>query len=114
MNPYQLRKNEIGAHADYSKKNGFDEFDFLRDMKKCFLNTSKILTSGAYFVLVIGDSILKGRNVQNNEILKQAARNTPFHYVAEFTRNLKLNKKSFNPKIGNIKTEKIIIFENLK
>lgn len=114
MNPHQLRKSEIGAHADYSKKNGPDEFDFMRDMEKCFNNTSKILKRGTYFVLVIGDSILKGRNIQNNEILKQAAENTPFNFVTEFTRNLKLSKKSFNPKIGNIKTEKIVVFENLK
>jgi site-specific DNA-methyltransferase (cytosine-N4-specific) len=114
MNPHDLRKSEIGAHADYSKKNGPDEFDFMRDMEKCFLNTSNILKQGSYFVLVIGDSILKGRNIRNNEILKQAAENTPFNFVTEFTRNLKLSKKSFNPKIGNIKTEKIVIFENLK
>ncbi len=114
MNPHQLRKNEIGAHADYSKKNGHDEFDFMSDMEKCFLNTSKILKKGSCFVLVIGDSILKGRKIKNNEILKQAAKNTPFNFVAEFTRNLKLSKKSFNPKIGNIKTEKIVVFENLK
>ncbi|MFW6248666.1 MAG: DNA methyltransferase [Bacteroidota bacterium] len=114
MNPQQLRKGEIGAHADYSKKNGPDEFDFMREMELCFLNTSKILKQGSYFVLVMGDSILKGRNIQNNEILKQAAKNTPFSFVTEFTRNLKLSRKSFNPKIGNIKTEKIVVFENLK
>lgn len=114
MNPYFLRKNEIGAHADYSKKNGMTEFDFQKDMEKCFLNTSKILNRGKYFVLVIGNSILKGRNIQNNEILKHAAQNTPFSFVTEFTRNLNLRKKSFNPKIGNIKTERILIFENLK
>jgi len=114
MNPHELRKLEIGAHADYSKKNGHNEFDFMKDMEKCFLNTSKILKPGSYFVLVIGDSILKGRNIQNNEILKQSALNTPFNFVTEFTRNLKLSKKSFNPKIGNIKTEKIVIFKNLK
>ncbi len=112
MNPYQLRENEIGAHADYSRKNGPNEYDFMEDMKKCFLNTSKILKPGSYFVIVIGDSILKGRNIQNNEMIKQAALRTPFNYITEFTRNLKLNKKSFNPKIGNIKTEKIVIFKN--
>jgi len=114
MNPHQLRKREIGAHADYSKKNGPDEFDFMRDMERCFLNTSIILKPGSYFVLVIGDSILQGRNIRNNEILKEAAKNTPFNFVTEFTRNLNLRKKSFNPRIGNIKTEKIMIFKNLK
>ncbi|MFH1195380.1 MAG: DNA methyltransferase [bacterium] len=114
MNPHKLRKSEIGAHADYSKKNGPNEFDFMRDMETCFLNTSNILKPGTYFVLVIGDSILKGRNIQNNKILKQAAERTPFKFVTEFSRNLKLSKKSFNPKIGNIKTERIVLFTNMK
>ncbi len=114
MNPYSLRKSEIGAHADYSKKNGPDEFDFMRDMGKCFFNIRKILKPGSYFVLVIGNSILKGRSIKNDEILKEVARNTPFNFVTEFTRNLNLRKKSFNPMIGNIKTEKIVVFENIK
>jgi len=86
----------------------------MKDMEKCLINTSKILKQGSYFVLVIGNSILKGRKIQNNEILKQAAKNTPLKFITEFMRNLKLSKKSFNPKIGNIKSEKIIVFENLK
>lgn len=114
MNPKELRKKEIGAHADYSKKNGPDEFDFMKDMEKCFLNTSKILNKNSYFVLIIGNSILKGRTIHNNEVLKQSALKTPFRYIDEFSRTLKLTKKSFNPVIGNIKTEKILIFENLK
>lgn len=114
MNPRQLRKSEIGAHTDYSKKNGSNEFDFMYDMEKCMLNTSKILKSGSYLVLVIGNSILKGRDIKNNEILKQAAKNTPFSFVAEFRRNLNLRRKSFNPRIGNIKTEKIVVFKNLR
>jgi site-specific DNA-methyltransferase (cytosine-N4-specific) len=114
MNPHQLRKSEIGAHADYSKKNGPNEFDFMLDMEKCFNNTSKILKRGSYFVLVIGDSILKGRSIKNNEVLKQAAQNTNFSFVIEFQRKLNLRKKSFNPEIGNIKTEKIMVFQNRK
>lgn len=114
MNPYELRKSEIGAHADYSKKNGPDEFDFKNDMEKCFANASTILKPKAYFIFVIGDSILKGRKIKNNEILREAAKNTQFSFVAEFDRTLNLRKKSFNPTIGNIKTEKIVMFENNK
>lgn len=114
MDTSQLRKNEIGSHADYSKKNGLNEFHFMQDMKKCFLNTSKILKTNSYFILVIGNSIIKGRKIQNNKILKRTAQNTPFKYITEFTRNLKLNRKSFNPKIGHVKIEKILIFKNMK
>ncbi|MBC8185008.1 DNA adenine methylase [candidate division KSB1 bacterium] len=114
MNPRDLRKNEIGAHADYSKKNGHTEFDFKKDMEKSFKTVSKILKKDKYFVFVIGDSILKGRNIKNNELLREVSENTPFKYISEFSRNLNLRKKSFNPKIGNIKTEKILIFKNIK
>lgn len=114
MNPHQLRKLEIGAHADYSKPKGLDEFDFMRDMEACLNNTSQILKPNGYFALVIGDSILKGRAIKNNEVIKEAAKKTPFDFVTEFERNLNLRKKSFNPKIGNIKTEKIVIFRNCK
>lgn len=114
MNPYDLRKNEIGAHADYSKKNGHTEFDFKNDMEKCLNTVSKILKKDKYFVFVIGDSILKGRNIKNNELLKEVSENTPFKFISEFSRNLNLRRKSFNPKIGNIKTENILLFKNIK
>lgn len=114
MSPQDLKRNEIGSHAHYSKKNGLNEFDFQRDMQKCFKNVSKILKPKKFFVLVIGDSILQGRKIQNNEILKESAKSTPFSFVTEFTRNMNEKKKYFNPKIGNIKTEQILIFENLK
>ncbi|TFB10224.1 hypothetical protein E3V36_04610 [Candidatus Marinimicrobia bacterium MT.SAG.2] len=114
MNPQELRSKEIGSHADYSKKNSLDEFDFQRDMKQCFENVSNILKREGHFVLVIGDSILKGRNIKNNEILKNAAKSTKFSFISEFSRNIQLHRKSFNPKIGNIKSEKILIFKNLK
>ena len=114
MNPFDLKKNEIGAHAHYSKPNGLDEFDFQKDMETCFLKISEILKPNKYFALVIGDSILKGRSIQNNAILKQASRETPFTFEIEVERNLNLQKKSFNPRIGKIKTEKIMIFKNIK
>jgi len=114
MNPFDLKKNEIGAHAHYSKPNGLDEFDFQKDMETCFLRISKILKPNKYFALVIGDSILKGRSIENNAILKQASKETPFIFEIEVERNLNLQKKSFNPRIGKIKTEKIMIFKNIK
>ena len=114
MNPIALRKTEIGAHADYSKKNGSTEFDFKNDMEKCFYTTSGILKPNSYFVLVIGNSIIKGKAINNDEILRDAAKNTPFVFIDEFSRVLNPRKKSFNPAIGNIKTEKILVFKNLK
>ena len=114
MDPEQLRKREIGAHANYSKKNGLTEFDFERDMEKCFNTVSKILKKEKYFVLVIGNSIIKSKYIENNELLKNLSNKTPLIFVNEFSRNLNLRKKSFNPVIGNIKSEKILFFKNMK
>ena len=114
MNPNELRENEIGAHAYYSKKNGLNEFDFVNDMEKSFFTTSNILVPGSYFAIVIGNSILKGRTIRNNLLLKEMSKKTPFIFIREFSRNICLSKKSFNPVIGNIKKEYILLFKNNK
>lgn len=109
-----LRRNEIGAHADYSKKNGPSEEDFEKDMEKCLLNISKVLKSGGYMAIVVGDSILKGRSVDNAVLIKNAAKKGPLSFEDVFERRIKLSRKSFNPAIGNIKTEKILLFKSIK
>jgi len=114
MNLSFLRKNEIGAHADYSKKNGPSENDFRDDMEKCLMNISGVLRKGRYLAVVIGDSILKGRHIRNDLVIREASEKTPFSFEGWFERNLNLRRKSFNPVIGNIKKEKILIFSNLK
>lgn len=114
MDPKVLRKKEIGSHSDYSKKNGLTENDFKNDMLACFSNIAKILKPNCYFVIVIGDSILKGRKIKNNELLKDVSTSTTFKFIEEYDRNIRLSKKSFNPIIGNIKTERIMIFRNKK
>lgn len=114
MDPLELKKIEIGAHAHYSKNNGLTEFDFKEDMFKCFKNISKILKKDKYFFIVIGNSIIKGRNIQNNELLKSLSDKTNFKFMYEIDRKINLTKKSFNPVIGKIKNEKIMVFINNK
>ena len=109
-----LRKNEIGAHADYSKKNGHSHDTFRADMVQCLTNISRVLKKNRHLAIVIGDSILRGRKIKNDDIIKDAADVTPLAFVVSFDRDINLRKKSFNPAIGNIKTEKIMVFQNLK
>lgn len=114
MDPRALKRSEIGSHANYSKTNGHTEQNFHDDMTKCFIEVSRILKKDKYFCIVIGDSILKGRKIKNNELLKRVASETPFKYIHEIKRTIQLSKKSFNPAIGNIKQERIMIFKNSK
>jgi hypothetical protein len=83
-------------------------------MKKCFENVSTILKPNAMFALVVGDSILNGRKIANHELLKAMSKETPLRFTMEFVRTMNDQKKSFNPKMGNIKQEQILIFKNLK
>lgn len=114
MDPLELKRREIGAHAHYSKKNGFTAMNFKDDMERVFVEVSRVLKKDKYFCIVIGDSIIKGEKVRNNELLKDLSRSTPFNFEYELKRDIQLSKKSFNPKIGNIKTEHIMVFKNTK
>lgn len=114
MDPLELKKKEIGAHAHYSKKNGFTDKNFREDMTRAFKEISRVLKNNRYMCVVIGDSIIKGKRIKNNLLLKKTSKQTPFDFEYEFRRHIKLTKKSFNPKIGKIKTEHIMIFRNNK
>ena len=112
MDPAELKRREIGAHAHYSRRNGPDENDFRRDMEKVFRASSRILKRGRHFALVVGDSILHGRRVRNSEVVKAAAAAAGFSPVADFRRRMDSRKKSFNPAHGNIHAEDIVILRN--
>ena len=114
MDPSELKRREIGAHAHYSRKNGMDENDFRLDMERVFTSAGRVLKRGKRFAVVIGDSILHGRRIRNSEIIKAAAATAGFCPVAEFRRRLDSRKKSFNPSHGNIAEENIVILKNDK
>ena len=112
MDPAELKRQEIGAHAHYSRRNGPDENDFCRDMEQVFRASARILKHGRHFALVVGDSILHGRRVRNSDVVKAAAVAAGFSPVADFHRQMDSRKKSFNPSHGNIHAEDIVILRN--
>jgi hypothetical protein len=61
---------------------------------------------------VIGDSTLKGERIKNDELLIEVARETGFQVEANLNRQLQATKKYFNPKIGKIRDEHIVILRN--
>ena len=61
---------------------------------------------------VIGDSTLKGRTIRNDKLLIEVANKIGFQLEANITRHLQSTKKYFNPKIGKIKDEHIVILRN--
>ncbi len=114
MDQPEFKKREIGSHRKFSSKgkNGATIETFQNEMKTIFSWLKKSLRQGGYACFVVGNSIIRGQTYDNAEVLRNAAVAAGFTEVATLARNLKDTAKTFNPKIGKIKTEKIVIFQN--
>lgn len=110
IDPYPVKKQEIGSHRKYSAKNGATAETFRIEMRNCFRGLHLSLRSGGFCCVVIGDSIIRGELVLNNELLKDVAVETGFDVIDDIRRNIQATRKAFNPTIGRIKQESILVF----
>ena len=110
FDPIQVRTFEIGARPHYQKKNGQTEEDFRKQMSSVFDLLSKVLVSGGHICFVVGRSVIKGKIVDNAELIRSVAEEHGMVFVANIEREIASTKKSFNLKYGKIKTENILIF----
>ena len=67
------------------------------------------LKDRGYACFVIGDSTVDGAHVDNASLLAVAGAGAGFREVARIARTIAPTRKSFNPRIGRIKTENILI-----
>jgi DNA modification methylase len=109
--PETFKKIEIGSHRKYSAKgqNRATEDTFKSEFETIFLWLRTRLRDQRYACFVIGDSTVAGQRIDNASLIAEAGRGAGFEEMARLERSLNSNKKSFNPKIGKIKTEKILI-----
>jgi len=116
MNQSKFKVEEIGSHRKYSRKQPTAEkiLTFRVEMATLFEWLSLHLRAGRYAAFVIGDSIIDGKLVSNADILAEVADSFGFREVARINRNIQATKKAFNPKIGKIKQEQILILQNRK
>jgi len=108
MDPVEFKKNELGAHAKFSRKKVEDGTEFFNNMKQVMNEMKRVLIPGGFACIIVGNSIIKGKNIMTNEELKAIS---PLIYIDDIIRTIDLKKKAFNPKIGNIKKEHILIFQ---
>lgn len=107
--PWNFKEAEIGHHRAYSAKNGQDAQDFEDDMQKVFACVAPALTSDGHVVVVVGDSIVRGELVRNDETVAAAAERAGLSPVAVFNRVIDPRRKTFNPSIGKIRTEHVMV-----
>lgn len=107
----RFKAEEIGSHRKYSAKGskGLDENDFAREFQKIFRWLAERMKANKYACFVIGNSTIRGRTIDNAELLAQTAAPAGFVQAGLIEREIPSNRKSFNPAHGRIKREKILI-----
>jgi SAM-dependent methyltransferase len=111
MDQPRFKREEIGSHRKYSSKgrNGATAKTFEGEMQTVLAWLRRHLKTGGFVCFVVGDSTIRSERVNNADLISAAASSEGFVEVARHARRLQMTKKAFNPVIGKIKDEKILI-----
>ena len=115
MDQPAFKRQEIGSHRKYSSpgKNAATAETFRGEFTTIFQWLSSHLKRDGHACFVVGDSTLKGRRYNNADILSEASRGAGFREVMRITRTIQPTRKAFNPAIGKIKQEQILVLRNV-
>jgi DNA modification methylase len=114
MDQPTFKRQEIGSHRKYSRKGpSAATADTFRSELRTVLSWLRLhLRPNRHACFVIGDSIIKGRTVCNAELLAEIANSLGFKLEARISRRLQDTKKYFNPAIGRIKDEYVVVLRS--
>ena len=113
--PEPFRKSEIGSHRKYSAK-GRDRASpetFRKEFESIFQWLRDRLRDRRYACFVIGDSTIDGKRVDNASLLAEAGAGAGFREAARIGRTIAPTRKAFNPRMGGIKTENVLILRKV-
>jgi len=106
-----VREAEIGARPHYSKKNGLTEVDFARQMGEVFDELARVSRPGAKTVVVVGDSVIGGRQIDNGTLLSDVATSSGFTVDYQGARDIAMTRSSFNRAHSRgRRTEHVLVF----
>lgn len=114
MDQPTFKREEIGSHRKYSSKgkNAATVYTFSAEMQSIFRWLRVALRPQRFACFVVGDSTLGGQRINNADLIAEAAAANGFRRVVDLERTMQATKKAFNPAIGRIKTESIVILQN--
>jgi len=115
MDQPRFKREEIGSHRKYSSnsRSAASPETFRQEFERIMNWMSRTLRKGGYACFVVGESTVKGKRIDNAALISGASRTCGFSEVLRIDRTLQSTKKAFNPAIGKIKTEKILILQNV-
>lgn len=111
MDDKKFKVEEIGSHRKYSSHaaSGATVETFRREMTTMLVWLRQHLSQTGEVCVVLGDSTIRGEHVDNAELLAEVAQETGYAVLDRFERVIDPRKKSFNPRIGRIKEEHIMV-----
>ncbi len=115
MDQPRFKRNEIGSHRKYSSnaKTAATAHTFRLEFETIMRWLGPVLKRNGYAAFVAGNSTLKGKRINNADLISAAGRGVGFVEVLRIERTLQTTKKAFNPAIGKIKTENILVLQNV-
>ena len=113
--PERFKKAEIGSHRKYSARgrNRATPETFREEFERIFQWLRGRLRDRRYACFVIGDSTIDRTRIDNASLLAAAGADAGFREAARVSRTIAPTRKAFNPRIGGIKTENILILRKM-
>ncbi|GHJ60412.1 DNA methyltransferase C1 [Nocardioides sp. OK12] len=112
--PIAVRESEIGARPHYFKaKNPHTEVDFAQQMGDVFSGLGRVLRPQSPVVIVVGDSIIRGRHIDNRELLFDVGTGLGFTPRGALLRTIARGRSSFNSSHGKGRNaEHVLLLES--
>ncbi len=109
-----FKAREIGSHRKYSSTGpkAATVETFRSEMRAVFRWLHDTIRPGGFACFVVGDSTIRGRRVDNTALLTAVARESGFKRTGTYTRLIRADRKAFNPAIGSIRQERVLVLRN--
>ena len=111
----RFKRIEIGSHRKYSRKGckRATPDTFRREFQAIFQWLRGRLRNNRYACFVIGDSTIQNERIDNASLIAEEGAGFGFREVTRIERTIAPTRKAFNPKIGKIKNENILILQKV-
>ncbi len=109
MDPIKAKHSEIGARPHYFKANAESEIDFEQKMRICFDFLAQVMSLSAKACFIMSDSIIRGKVVDNADLLTRAAKHARFGRTGFAPREIPTHRRSFNVHRGR-QREYLMVF----
>ena len=107
--PLAVRSREIGARPSYSGSGRLTEDNFADQMALVLGGIRRRLRSDGVVVIVVGDSIIRGRHIHNAAVLDAVADRSGLRLVARTTRTIRRTRRSFNLAVARAQAEHVLL-----